>query len=329
MVKVLDFGLAKVAQRGSASDGGDPELSPTISMAATQAGVVLGTAAYMSPEQARGKVVDKRADIWAFGVVLYEMITGQKLFKGEDLTETLAFVVTKEPDLSAAPVELRPLLAKCLEKDPKKRLRDISGMDAMLELGRANAQHQAEARAAGEIQPPSNPIMARIPWALAGTLLAALIALAWAWYPRAPPAPAGVVRFTVDPPSGVDLSVSQRNASAWQIVSPDGRYVVFAGRSEGREQLWVRALGSLTAQRLDGTDGAMHPFWSPDSQTIAFFANGSLKKIPVSGGSPLTICDAPNGGGGTWNQDGVIVFAPDFPSGTFDSGAGALPPHQG
>jgi serine/threonine protein kinase len=145
MVKVLDFGLAKVAPRRSASDGDDPERSPIISMAATQAGVILGTAAYMAPEQARGKAVDKRADMWGFGVMFYEMVTGQRLFKGEDLTETLASVVKTDPDFDEAPQELHLLLRKCLEKKPVERLRDIGDWKALLDAGMTERQLRAEA----------------------------------------------------------------------------------------------------------------------------------------------------------------------------------------
>ncbi len=195
-VKVLDFGLAKAGPATmSGSSSSDPEGSPTISMAATQAGVILGTAAYMSPEQARGKPVDKRADIWSFGVVLYEMVTGKKLFAGEDLTDTLAAVVRDKPDFNDAPAELKPLLEKCLEKDPRKRLRDIGGLEVLLDLGEARVLAKA-----GHGDVDAGP--GKLPWpklAGAGVAIALLAALVtWALKPTPTPPTPEVVRTTLD-----------------------------------------------------------------------------------------------------------------------------------
>ncbi len=187
MVKVLDFGLAKVAQRGSASDSDNPELSPTISMAATQAGVILGTAAYMAPEQAKGKPVDKRADIWAFGVVLYEMVTGRRLFAGDDLSETLASVIKDKPNLGDVPLELHALLAKCLEKDPNKRLRDISGVELLLDAGKAEAEwatSQPQDQA-----PPAGGLKSVPPLVWAGAAAAVILAVIATWALKPVPEP--------------------------------------------------------------------------------------------------------------------------------------------
>ena len=314
-VKVLDFGLAKVAQRGSASGSDDPELSPTISLAATQAGVILGTAAYMAPEQAKGKPVDKRADIWAFGVVLYEMVTGKKLFSGEDLTETLAAVVLKDPDLSAAPAEFRPLLKKCLEKDPRKRLRDITGVELLLESGRNHAAVHPRHESGSEGRRWLWPAIAAVSLLIAGIAF---------WNPgRSATTGAPVsARFTFNPPTS-----EQTFAGRWSFaVSPDGKsiaFVVLSGNgTTTTSSLWVRDLDAFTARRLERTTNARSPFWSPDSKNIAFFAEGKLKRISPDGGAPIEIADVPGSGfplintnvNGTWWQEegsvseGFILF---------------------
>jgi len=295
IVKVLDFGLAKVMP--TAASGAPSENSPTISMAATQAGVILGTAAYMAPEQARGLNVDKRADIWAFGVVLYEMLTGERLFQGEDLTDTLASVVRDKADLSAVPAELRGLLERCLEKDPKKRLRDISSVALLLELRKSPAV--AEARTS------------KWPWVAATVAVAAiagLAALAFVHFRETPPA-SQAVRFTMDPPPDA-VFVNEYGGFA---ASPDGRYVVFAARLNGASApaLWLRPLDSITARPLPGTEGGNFPTWSPDSRSLAFFTGGKLKRIELTGGAPLTLGDAETPAvspTGTWNSAGVILF---------------------
>jgi eukaryotic-like serine/threonine-protein kinase len=293
-VKVLDFGLAKVGP-GTASGGGqDPENSPTISMAATQAGVILGTAAYMAPEQARGKPVDKRADIWAFGVVLYEMVTGKRLFQGEDLTETIASVVRDKPDLSAVPRRIRRLIEKCLEKDPKKRLRDIGDVMTLVDEERSEAEVPAQRR--------WRPARAGL---VALTTLFALTTLAFGFlYFRKPqPPPALQNRYQIPLPDKANVATF--------AISPDGRRLVFLASPGSTSQLWIRSLDSLESHPLPDTEGAgVLPFWSPDSRYIAFESQGKLKKIDASGGPAQTICDL--GGpfaGGSWSRDGVILFA--------------------
>ena len=306
-IKVLDFGLAKALSEDPVP--GSMQNSPTLSMAMTQAGMILGTAAYMSPEQAKGKPADRRADIWAFGVVFYEMLAGGQTFSGDTAAETLASVLKETITFDRLPADTPPairlLLARCLERDLRKRLQAIGEARIALE-GPLEARGPTETPRQVEVR------TSRAPWAIAGVLALGLAGLAaWTWWPRAAPVEVGAVRFTVAPPEGATLT--SVNSFATQLsVSPNGRYVAFiADQDKLGPSLWVRALGSLSAQKLDRTDNARFPFWSPDSQTIAFFADGKLKRIPVSGGSPLTICDAPNPNGGTWNREGVIVFAPD------------------
>ncbi len=294
VVKVLDFGLALVAPASAGES--NPINSPTLTMHATQAGVILGTAAYMSPEQARGKLVDKRADIWAFGVVLHEMLTGTRLFQGEDLTETLASVVKDKPDLSGVPARVRRLLQRCLEKDPKKRLRDIG--DAWELLEEVGQGHALPAESQG---------MALRHWlwpSVAGVATLALAALAFIHFREKAPAAPEPVRFQIPAPE-------KGSFMSGLSVSPDGRRIAFPVRGpDGRISLWVHSLGSLESRLLAGTEGAAAPMvWSPDSRFIAFAAPGKLKKVDASGGPPQTVCDlSGQWRGGGWSRDGLIVF---------------------
>jgi Tol biopolymer transport system component len=301
-VKVLDFGLAKMLDpvradgSGQRADAAGLTASPTITTPAmTEAGMILGTASYMAPEQARGKTVDKRADVWAFGVVLYEMLTGKRLFSGEETSDVLAGVLKTEPDWTALPANtpsgLRRLLPWCLEKDPKRRLRDIGDARVLLDDTAAPVAH-------GDA--PSKPWAAG--WVAAALCLLAAAGLALVHFREERPAPERVVRFNVPPPEKSTVT----NFS----LSPDGRYLALVADEGGRTRLWVRPLESLNAQPLPGTDDAQGtPFWSPDSASIAFFAQGKLKKISVSGGPPQILSDGPGvTGGGTWSRDGVIVF---------------------
>jgi Tol biopolymer transport system component/tRNA A-37 threonylcarbamoyl transferase component Bud32 len=315
-VKVLDFGLAKALDpRASDVSGASPSISPTLT-AATELGMILGTAAYMSPEQARGKPVDKRADIWAVGCVLYEMITGQRAFPGDEITDVLAFVITKEPDWTALPATtppaLRRLLHRCLHKDRKQRLADIA--DARLEIEEARTMAPAvEVTAA-------TPRVARwqivLPWLVAAVIAVAFIVTAAPWRAVAPNA---IVRLTMDIGADASLLVDQGAAFA---LSPDGQILAFVAQSPSAPdaQLYVRRLEQLQALALAGTAGARNPFFSPDGEWIGFFADAKLKKISRAGGAAVTLCDAPRGRGGTWMPDGTIVFTPQ--------GAGRVPLQQ-
>jgi eukaryotic-like serine/threonine-protein kinase len=311
VVKILDFGLAKTAEAPAAlaapvasAGAAGPTTSPGLSLAATGAGMILGTAAYMSPEQVRGQPTDKRADIWAFGVVFYELLTGKMLFgDGKNVSDSLAAVLTREPDLQAlpkgTPPRVRRLLELCLRKDPKLRLQAIGDARILLD--------EPEPEALG----PSASARRWIPWSAAGVLGIALLAFGGGWLrlKTSEPGP-GAARFLLPLPPGT--SADAHIMSTHAVPSPDGRQLVIVARdsSSGRPGLWVRPLESNSARRLDKTEEASLPFWSPDSQYLGFFAEGKLKRVAVSGASVQTICEVSRDtDGGTWNQDGVIVFA--------------------
>jgi serine/threonine protein kinase/Tol biopolymer transport system component len=295
VVKLLDFGLAKAfTNRGDArsSSGASVENSPTLTIGATEVGVILGTAAYMPPEQAKGKAVDKRADIWAFGVVFYELLTGERLFKGEEVGDILAAVIKDEPDLSRVPLQTRRLLRSCLQKDPKQRLSSVADAKLLLD-DPAGAAHVPSGVASAN--------RSRLPWIVAALLLATTLGVSFVHVRETPPA-AQSLRFQISTPGS--------EAAQYPTLSPDGRNLAFVGSNGGPSQVWVRAMDALDARPLAGTDGATYPFWSPDGAYLGFFAGGKLKKIAIAGGPPQTLCDASSGRGGTWNRDGVIVFSP-------------------
>ncbi|MEO8097359.1 MAG: protein kinase [Acidobacteriota bacterium] len=296
-VKVLDFGLAKI--------GGTPTTevsteSPTLSMTLTQAGVILGTAAYMSPEQARGKPVDARSDVWAFGVVFYEMLTARRLFKGEDLGETLASVVKEAPDLSGIPPKVRRLLEACLQKDPRKRLQAIGDRHLLL---------------TEQAAPPPQ----RTQWLWPALAVASLLGAAWLGWTH--------FRETPQVQQSMRFQMELENLSVRYFqISPDGRNVVFVARANSGVHLRVRDLDALEARDLPGTDGAVFPFWSPDSAHIGFFAQGKLKQIALTGGPAINIADAPDARGGAWGPDGTIVFAPIVNGALYSVAAGGGTP---
>ncbi len=299
-VKVLDFGLAKALADEPAQ--GDGRNSPTLSILATRAGTLLGTAAYMSPEQARGRPIDKRADIWAFGCVLYEMLVGKQTFSGGSITDVLAAVVRAEPDWSALPAgaPLR-LLHRCLEKDPARRLRDIG--DARFDL-------EADA-----VSPAAGPGVraSRLPWVAAAVMT--LVAAVGVWAPwRAQRAAAPVVRAAVTPPPGDRLAVNPLQGSI--ALSPDGSRLVYAAVRGGRAQLFLRRLDQFDAAPITGAEDGAGPFFSPDGEWVGFFAGGKLKRVQLSGGAPQTVCEAPAGRGATWAPDDTIILTPNNPAGT-------------
>jgi serine/threonine protein kinase len=292
VVKLLDFGLAKAFTETADSGGADPENSPTVTIGGTVAGVILGTAAYMAPEQAKGKRLDKRADIWSWGVVLYELLTGERLFQGDDVADTLAAVIHKQPDLKRVPPNVRKLLRSCLEKDPKKRLRDVGDARYLLE----------------DSTPPAatTPSSSRLAWAVAAALLVALTGLAFLHF-REYSAPQRSLRLSVPLPENSTVD--------YLSLSPDGQRLALVLTREGQSQIYIRPLSSGDLQPLSGATGlpsAGAPlFWSPDSRIIGFFAEGKLKTIPAAGGPVEVLCEEIGGAvaEGTWSPKGVILFA--------------------
>jgi len=304
-VKVLDFGLAKALEETPAV--GSMNDSPTISAAATREGMILGTAAYMSPEQARGKTVDRRGDIWSFGAVLFEMLSGKQAFPGEDVSHTLAAVIMKEPDWgvlpSSLPASVGRLLRRLLTKDPRQRLRDIGDARISLDEVLSGAPEAAPTPGAAV------PIWRRAqPWAVDALAADIVGAAVWILKPAPTGVPAQPIRYEIAPPEKTLLL----NGLA---LSPDGRHLAFtAPRQEGSEHLLVRDLDSLVWRPLPGTEGAVLPFWSPDSRTVAFFdaARGTLERVDLAGGAPQAICNVPARiYAGSWSPAGVIVFGTD------------------
>jgi len=305
VVKVLDFGLARL---GADIEAGDALLtdSPTVTAANTREGVIAGTAAYMSPEQARGQHTDKRTDIWAFGCVLYEMLTGRVAFGGATMTDTLAAVIERDPDWSALPESTPPgvrnLLRRCLEKNRKLRLRDI-----------ADARHELEAGSDPitnlHTAPPPNDARRRAIAAIAICVLTSAVAY-WALSRDSrPTATPSVTRTTITLPAPLQLDMGSGVGPL--AIARDGRQLAYVAFGEGRTQLYVRRLDAFDAKAIEGTDGAQFPFFSPDGEWVAFFADRKLKKVSLRGGSPLVVCDVPSlGKGGTWGPDGTIVFDP-------------------
>ncbi len=309
-VKVLDFGLAK-AMEPAAGSSPSMSMSPTITTPAmTQAGIILGTAAYMSPEHARGRTVDKRADIWAFGCVLFEMLTGKRPFDGEGIAETLGAVIHKEPVWArlpaATPASVRTVLQRCLQKDPKQRLRDIG--DVRIELMETLSAPPASPTSTTALN-ASHP--RAVSWYVAATAaLSALIATIAVWNLKPAPAtaPQSEARFTLPMPAGVRLPLG--GFSSMVAVSPDGRHLTFVGTPGATVQLYLRTIQDAETKSLPETEGAAQPFFSPDSRWLAFFAGGKLKKVPTNGGVPVVVCDAPSSRGGFWSENGTIVFSP-------------------
>jgi eukaryotic-like serine/threonine-protein kinase len=295
-VKVLDFGLAKAFDSSRALDVSQ---SPTITSPAmmTGVGILLGTVAYMAPEQARGRPVDRRADIWAFGCVLYEMLAGRRAFAGDDVSDVLASVLAREPDWTLLPRAVSPVLAicitRCLQKDRKQRIGDAQTMRLALE-------------GAFETAPAASPSTVtrrwreRLAWGAVAVLVVIALTLAFLVTRRTAPAA---------PEMRVEITTPATSSPLHFALSPDGTRLAFVASGNGQPRLWLRALEAVTAQPLPGTENAEYPFWSPDSRSIGFFAGGKLKRIDITGGPPQEVTDAPTGRGGAWNADGSILFA--------------------
>ena len=316
-VKVLDFGLAKVLDPELATSSAEHVTTAPTMASPTMHGVILGTPAYMAPEQARGKPVDKRADIWAFGVLLYEMICGRRPFIGETSSDTIASVLTDDVDFSALPAAIpygvRTLLERCLHRDPKIRLRDI---------GEARIVLAAPGQAVRT--PASNPAVRRSwqpgrPWWFGAVLVgsALLFAAPKTWWLRAPAAiDRPIMTLGIDAGGDTTIAGVGFNGLNWvgpaAVLSPDGKSLVFIARGTtgGRWQLFVRRLDQLDASRIAGTEGAYAPFFSPDGSSVAFFADGRLLKVALEGRTVTPICPVEEARGGAWSEDGTIVFAP-------------------
>jgi Tol biopolymer transport system component len=307
-VKVLDFGLAKAWGGDSVTaSSNDLSQSPTLAHTGTQAGVILGTAAYMSPEQARGRPVDKRADIWAFGCVLYEMLAGHSPHQADTLTDVLAAIVSREPDWEALPPgtprNIRTLLRRCLEKNTRQRLHDAA--DARLEIEEA-------LHAPAEQTDPGRPARARLAWAwiAAGVVAGALVAGLAAWNLKPAAAPRSRTHLAIPlPESGAIETV---NGTSVLALSPDGGNLVYVGGTAATTQLLLRPMDQFEVQPMAGTEGGRNPVFSPDGQWVAFFADGQLKKVAVAGGPVTTLADAPQGMGISWGPDDAIIYCPDL-----------------
>ena len=303
LVKVLDFGLAKLTE---SSTSGLSSNAPTRAQVNTETGMVMGTARYMSPEQARGQKVDARTDIFSFGVVFYEMITGRAPFEGETASDVLAAILKSEPQPLAngaheVPRELEHIISRALRKDPERRYQVVK--DLLLDLEDLKERPS-------ELSVPAKRPLPHLGWiAATALLLVATLGLAIAFF-RSAPVEVRAVRTSILAPEKSSFNF-MGNFGGPITVSPDGRRLAFvATTAEGKDLLWVRSLDTLSAQALTGTEGASYPFWSPDSRFIGFFAGGKLKRIEAAGGPTFTLCDAPLARGGAWNRDDVIVFAP-------------------
>jgi len=298
-VKVLDFGLAKAFAGEPAS--GNPAQSPTVSVLATRAGVVLGTAAYMSPEQACGKPLDRRTDIWSFGCVVYELLAGKLAFGGQTVSDSLSAILGREPDWEALPAatpqRIRDLLRRCLQKDAHRRLQHIG--DARLEMEEPLAP------------PAERPRRPALTWALAAVAAVAVCVAVWSL--RSPtPGRGPIARLAV--PLGPDERL-QAGAAPSLAVSPDGTRVVYVAAQKDTAQLYLRRLDRFETTPIAGTEGATGPFFSPDGEWVGFFAGDKLKKVSLGGGAPVAICDAFQSRGATWAPDGTILFTAGFGSG--------------
>jgi len=300
-LKILDFGLAKLSGVG---DGSQSQTEVPTRRANTDPGVVMGTIGYMSPEQLRGKLADHRSDIFSFGAILYEMLSGRRAFRGESTADTISSILREDPpELSATNKTINPALERvvnhCLEKNPEERFNSARDLAFAIEAlsGSAASAESTQTILSGL---PTRKRRELIAWILTALFLATTALLVFAYF-RRPTVETKVTRFVIAMPEGASEITAP-------VVSPDGRAVAFLATSAGKRSIYVRPFDSLIAQRLTGTDDALTPFWSPDGRYLGFFNGGKLKKIEVGGGPSQTLCQADDPTGGTWNKDGVILF---------------------
>jgi len=305
-VKILDFGLAKLL---GAADGNQSQTEVPTRRVDTDPGVVMGTIGYMSPEQLRGKPADHRSDIFSFGAILYEMLSGKRAFRGESTADTLSAILREDPpDLSETNKNINPALERvvnhCLEKIPEERFQSARDLAFAIEaLSGSAGGAESMATILATLPPSKKRKRELLAWGVAGVFVIATFSLAWLYF-RQTPVTERPVRFVIAMPENT-TEISN------PVISPDGQTVAFLGSSEGKRFLYTRALGSLNAQKLEGTEDALSLFWSPDSRYIAFFSNNKLKKIEASGGPAQTLCDVQSAYGGTWNQHGEILISFD------------------
>ena len=305
-VKILDFGLAKLSQPSGENTEQTDVLTRRVH---TNPGTVMGTAGYMAPEQVRARPVDNRSDIFSFGAVFYEMLSGRRAFRGDSAIETLNAILKEDPaELTTSNPNIAPSLERvvlhCLEKSPERRFQSASDVAFALESLSGLTSHPSQQTTVGILPRESSWRSRQVVWVAGGVLLVSLLGtLALSYFSRQPNNRGNNIKLTLTTPAHTTFPANV-------TISPDGQRVVFtATNTEGKRLLWVRPLDSLIAQPLVATDGARSPFWSPDSRFIGYFANLKLLKIEVSGGRPQTLCDVPENGGGTWSHDGVILFA--------------------
>ena len=314
-VKVLDFGLAKAFEEETAA--ADISQSPTLTEEMTKAGVILGTAAYMSPEQAKGKPVDKRADIFAFGAVLYECLTGKRAFEGETITETIAAVLKSEPAWEAlpgnTPWRIQDLLRRCLTKDPHDRLDGIANIRVEMKMALSEPTTVAPTGVISATQPTRWKIA--IPWSVAVVMAVAAGVAIWMLVSSSPPSPQRPKRFVITPPLNTPLNLNQGRNLA---ISPDGRRIAYTVGRAGRSQLYLRPLDEVATTPIPGSDGlgfglgfGSPPVFSPDGESVVFVADDKLRKVSLPGGTPVTLCEMTNHFGGSWGPGDVIVLASD------------------
>jgi Tol biopolymer transport system component len=293
VVKILDFGIAKTI--APAADPLLSSMSPTLTVQGTYAGTLLGTAAYMSPEQARGGPVDRRADIWAFGCVFHEMLTGTRLFAGDTVSDTLAAVLRADPTFDGIPARAERLLRSCLQKDPNRRLRDIGDADLLMTAVDPIEGHTTS----------TSPVRSRVAWAVAAGFAALAVLLAFV-HLREQPLVLAPVSFQLLPPDKVSYT------GGFFVLSPDGSRIAFSGVGmDGRNHLWIRTMSVLEPKLVRGSEGGTSPFWSPDGKWVGFVAGGQLKRVDVNGGTPQMVADRVGNRGNSWSESGVILLGAD------------------